>query len=262
MQTVGGYGDRRGGAVIRLALTFILAAALAAPANGETAEDSPAKKPIPLNKKSAVSKNDARLASALAKEPVMERGLTVESPLRIVEYFMNRPELASRLMAQSDVVSGEIHSEEDADGWTFTGKSGARYVFRPAQAGKDVRFVRFSYFHGASMGIGLRISGSGAVVVSVSHGKTGETTALDYDVYFTEGGRPLDKMAVRVSIHMAEIMGDFTSLAEGFVTLCEAVNDYPESVADEMRDADDVFTKKEIDEFESAMGVKRRGKAR
>ncbi len=262
MQTVGGHGDRRGGAVIRLALAFITAIALTAPANGEPAGGGPEKKPIQFNKKSAVSKKDVNLSVALAGEPVMERGLTVESPLRIVEYLMSRPELASRLMAENGFSSGEMEREEDGDGWTFTGRSGARYTFRPTQAGKDIRFVGFSYFHSSPLGIGLKISGTGAVVVAVSPGKNRDGAVIDYDIYFVEGVRPLDKVAVSVSIHIAEIMGDFAEMAEGFVTLCEAVNEDPESVADEMRDMDEVFTKKETDDFESEMGVKRRGKAR
>jgi hypothetical protein len=262
MQTVRDYADRRGGEVIRIALAILIAIALAAPSNAQTVADTPPKKPIQLDKKSAVSKKDAGLASALAVEPVMERGLRVESPPRVVEYFTSRPAFASRLMAEYGDISGALEREEDADSWTFTGISGARYVFTAKAVGKNVRFVRFSYFHSSPFGIGLKISGVGAVVMSVSPGKTRETAAVDYDIYFAEGREPLDKIAVSVSIHMAEIKSDFAALAEGFATLCEAAYDDPESVADEMRDADDVFTKKEIDGFESAMGVKRRGKAR
>lgn len=246
----------------RIALTFIIAIALAAPSNAQTTMDGPGKKPIHFNKKSAVFKKGPSLSSALAAEPVMERGLTVDSPSRVVEYFMSRPELASRLIEEVGFGSGVIVREEDGAGWAFKGISGARYLFHAQKAGKDIGIVRFSYSHSASLGIGLKISGVGAVVMSVSPGKTGETTALDYDVYFAEGGGPLDKIAVSVSIHMAEITGDLAALAEGFATLCEAAYDDPESVADEMRDADGVFTKKEIGGFESAMGVKRRGKAR
>lgn len=250
--------------MIRIAMTFIIAIALAAPAIAETAPDGPEKKPINFhfNKKSVAFKKDPGLASALAAEPVMERGLTLESPQRVVEYFMSRPELSSRLIDENGFGSGVIAKEEDGEGWEFKGRSGARYLFHPEQAGKNVRFVRFSYHHSSPIGARLRISGSGAVVVSVSPGKTGDTAAVDYDVYFAEGGEPLDKIAGSVSIHMAEITSDLAALAEGFANLCEAAHDDPESVADEMRDADDVFTRKEIEGFESAMGVKRRGKAR
>lgn len=262
MQTVRGYRDRRGGAIGRLALTILIAASLAAPANGETVADNPQKKPLPFNKKSALSIKGPSLASALAVEPVMARGLTVEAPLRVVEYFISRPGFASRLMAENGDIPGALEKDEDGDGWTFRGESGARYVFRPVSVVKDARFVRFSYFHSSPFGIGLKISGAGALVASLSPGKTGETAALDYDVYFAEGGYPLDKIAVSVSIHIAEIINDFATLAEGFAALCETAYDDPESVADDMRDADDVFTKKEIGDFESAMGVKRRGKTR
>lgn len=258
MQTIRGYRDRRGGAIGRLVLTILIFLSLAAPANAEPVAADLEKKPIPFNKKS-VSQKDSSLASALLVEPVMERGLTVDAPIRVVEYFTNRPELASRLMAENGAVSGALEKDEDGGGWAFLGASGARYLFRTQDAGKNARFVRFSYFHASQIGIGLKISGVGAVVVSVSPRKTGET-AVDYDIYFAEGTLPLDKLAVSVSIHMAEIVSDFAALAEGFATLCETASDDPESVADDMRDADDVFTKKEIGDFESAMGVKRRGK--
>lgn len=262
MQTVRGYADRRGGEVIRIAVAILIAITLAAPLRAQTVAEAPPKKPVQFDKKSAVSKKDAGLASALAVEPVMERGLRVESPAMVVEYFTSRPAFASRLMAEYGDISGALEREEDADGWTFTGVSGARYVFTAKTVGKNVRFVRFSYFHSSPFGIGLKISGVGAVVVSVSPENKGRAATVDYDVYFAEGGEPLDKIAVSVSIQMADIMRDFAALAEGFATLCEAAYDDPESVADEMRDADDVFTKKEIDGFESAMGVKRRGKGR
>ena len=247
--------------MIRIALTFIISIALAAPAGAQTTVDGPEKKPIHFNKKSIVGAiRESPLASDV--EPVMERGLTVDAPSKIVEYFMGRLEFSSRLIDENGFGSGVIAKEEEGDGWAFTGRSGARYIFRAQQVGKDIHFARFSYSHAAPLGAGLKISGVGAVVVSVSPGKTGETAALDYDVYFTEGGQPLDKIAVSVSIHMAEITGDLAALAEEFATLCEAAYDDPESVADEMRDAPDVFTKKEIVGFESAMGVKRRVKAR
>jgi hypothetical protein len=248
--------------VTRIALTFIIAIALAAPAGAQTTGDAPGKKPIHFNKKSAVFKKDSGLASALAVEPRMERGLTADAPSKIVEYFMSRPEFSSRLIEENGFGSSVIAKEGEGDGWAFTGHSGARYVFHTEQVGKDIHFARFSYSHAAPLGAGLKISGVGAVVISVSPGKTGKTAAVDYDVYFTEGGETLDKIAVSVSIQMTEITGDLAALAEGFATLCEAAYDDPESVADEMRDADDMFTKKEIDDFESAMGVKRRGKAR
>jgi hypothetical protein len=247
--------------VTRIALTFIIAIALAAPSNAQTTVDGTERKPIHFNKKSIVGAiHESPLP--LEVEPHMERGLTVDSPPKTVEYFMRRPELASRLIEEIGLGSGVIVKEGDGDGWTFKGRSGARYLFHAQKAGKDIRFVWFSYSHSTPLAPVVKISGVGAVVMSVSPGKTGETTALDYDVYFAEGGEPLDKIAVSVSIHMAEITGDLAALAEGFATLCEAAYDDPESVADEMRDADDVFTKKETGGFESAMGVKRRGKAR
>jgi hypothetical protein len=227
--------------VTRIALAIILAIALAAPAGSQTAVDGAGKKPLRFNKISIVGAiHESPLQSEV--EPVMERGLTVDAPSRVVEYFMSRPELASRIIEENSFGSGVISKEEDGDSWAYKGRSGARYLFRAEQAGKDIRFVKFSYSHSAPLATGVKITGSGAVVVSVSPGKTKDTAAVDYDIYFAEGGEPLDKIAVSVSIHMAEIKGDLAALADGFVNLCETAYDDSESVADEMRDADDMFT--------------------
>ncbi|MBF0291126.1 MAG: hypothetical protein HQK86_03120 [Nitrospinae bacterium] len=262
MQTLGDHRDRRGGSIGRLVLTILISVSLAAPVNAEPVAD-PGKKPIPFNKNLALAKKYPILASVLKSEPSMHRDWLLEAPIRVVKYFAARPEFASRLMAEYDQISGPLEKDEDGNGWMFRGVSGAQYVFRAhGGARENVYFAKFTYFHSSSLAPQLKISGSGAVVVSISSGKDTDTTTMDYDIYFTEGGEPLDKVAVSASIHMAEIINDVASFMEAFATMCGNVNDDPESVADDMRDADDVFTKKEIGDFESAMGVKRRWKGR
>lgn len=262
MQTIWRYRNRCGGAIGRLALAMLVAAFLGGSANAQTVADKSETKPIPFNKKLVLAPKDTTLASALKSEPSMHRGWLLEAPIRVVKYFVARPEFVSRLMAEHDQISGPLEKDEDGNGWMFKGVSGAQYVFRAQDAGKNVYFAKFTYFHSSSLAPKLKISGSGAVVVSISPEKNTDATTMDYDVYFTEGGEPLDKVAVSASIHMAEIINDVASFMEAFANMCGNVNDDPEGMADDMRDADDIFTKKEIAGFESAMGVKRRGKAR
>ena len=218
------------------------------------------KNPAPIEfPKSVVSGKDVVLESALRRPPEMTRDIEIEAPRRVVKYFLSRPHLAYRILDDSGASPIRLERSEDGDEWEMTGGSGSLYTLKTLRSGEDHFAIRFGFFYRAPIGIGIKLSGAGAFVGRIRT-KTGssESVFLDYDIYFSPGSLPLDKITEYLPLQRMWIAGDFKSAARAFAELCESAVDDPETMVDDMEFSEDVFTPGEIREFRLVFGLKKR----
>jgi len=199
--------------------------------------------------RSAIPKDDVWLKNALDSAPEMKRGLEIDAPGKVVFYMLARPYLAYRIADDYGYSPILLEKSEEGDDWEVTGGTGAVYSFRKLWEKDGVYFLRFTFFYRAPVGIGLKTSGAGAVVVRFKESGKAKNVIADYDVYFSPGDLPLDKLTEYFPLQKSWIMEDFSSISDAFTDLCESISDDPESILDDMEWSEDDFTAGELKNF-------------
>lgn len=210
--------------------------------------------PIPFSCKNDLIKKDDPVCATLKQKPWSTRNIVVDDvPLSSLKYFFKRPLVAHKISKLLGTSSISLYKAEDAEEWDMTGKSGAIYIFKNISNTDESFLLRFSYFYRAPVGIGIKLSGTGAVAGRIRENKKEKAFYIDYDIYFTAGKLPLDSPAKIIKIHEIWIQDDFTAIARAFTELLLDVADDPEDIADEMETADDLFNQNEIDSFQATL---------
>ncbi len=205
-------------------------------------------KPLPYPSK-IISKKDSLLVRAAAREPLMLRGRRIEAPLKIVNYFFPRPWLAYRLAEQAQGSSLSFSLDKEEGEWEMTA-IGRSYELKPLAGDEKTKVLKFTFLFRFPLGIGLKTSGGGFVVIRARLEDGDEGSLIDYDIYLVTGSGPIDKLTKSFPIIQNSLArADMESVISPFAMLCEAVADDPESVAEEMKEADETFSEKEVEEF-------------
>ncbi len=225
--------------MIRLvALSLLLAVA----AGAESVERLPYELAAPPDNKSA-------LAQALAGEPTMVRDVYIDTRLPFVRYLLDHPVIAHKLTQLFSSEPFTLEKPEDEDEW-YMHISGRDYRWKTVETKDGARILSYS-LSAKLLPVGkLSATGDGALLVSAKEGDDAEETNVGYDIYFTPGNTKIDKLTKGFSgFQQGMVAQDFERVADVFKQLCETVGDDTESIADEMADADDLFTKADVAEY-------------
>ncbi|MBI5816069.1 MAG: hypothetical protein HZB29_10740 [Nitrospinae bacterium] len=213
------------------------------------AESGAADEPAPISfPRKAIPAKDKKLAIALGFPPQMIRDAEAGADLRTTRYLMKHPSLCARLMGEYGR-SATLEKDEDSGAWTLKAASGASYVFTVIHTSEEVTLLKFNFFIRSGMGIGLKISGTGALVIKTGPGEGKGATRVDYDVYFARGALPLDSPASAIQVHEGVILGDFGAILQAFSDLSGSVTDEAGLIAREMEREKDTFAPEEVKEF-------------
>ncbi|VAX14805.1 hypothetical protein MNBD_NITROSPINAE04-1018 [hydrothermal vent metagenome] len=205
-------------------------------------------KPLPYPSET-ISKKDSLLVRAAASEPLMLRGRRIEAPLKIVNHFFARPWLAYRLAEQIAASPLSFSLDKEGGEWEMAA-IGRHYQFGPLEVDKEIKILKFTFLFRLPLGIGLKTSGGGFIVIRTRLEDGDEGSLIDYDIYLVTGSGPIDKLTRSFPIIQNSLaQADMESVISSFAMLLEAVADDPESVVDEMKDADETFSEKEVEEF-------------
>ncbi len=250
--------------MIRSILAAALAGALFAASSpgDEKPEGDESSKPISYPS-SSIPKKDEQLVRASAREPVMIRGRGIEAVKEVVDYLMSRPGLAFRLIEELHGAPFSFSTAEEDNQWEMT-TAGRFYAFEPLKGGERTHVLKFTFLFRFPLGIGLKTSGGGMVVIRAKQAgaEPEEETLIDYDIYLVTGYLPIDKLTKRIPfIQSGLARSDFESVLTVFTLLCESVADDPGAVAEDMAEADETFTAKEVNEFRKTFVIPDRAHA-
>ncbi|MGK7346745.1 MAG: hypothetical protein ACNS63_13145 [Candidatus Nitrospinota bacterium M3_3B_026] len=250
-----GHPGHRRGDPVRSALAFIFFALLqGAPLPSSAADEGKTPAPIAIDKKSLPE--DPALEKLLEAAPAMVRDAGMKASPEAAAYFFERWRLAHRILEVFGQSPVSVEKSGTGGEWGVTGRSGGVYYVKKAWSAGDVYLLRFSYFYRAPVGVGLKVSGIGAVAVRLRPEKEedGETVYLDYDLYFEPGQLPLDAVTEYVPVQKAWIQEDLRSAASAFADFVETAHEDPQSVIDDMMWNEDEFTAEEIEDFQKTFG--------
>ncbi len=205
----------------------------------------------PINyPKSSIPKEDESLKLILKLTPLTERDIHIPAKMKVVEYLFTRPTLAYRLLELFGGKPATLEEAEEGNEWDVKINNGGLYTFETVWIGNDRALLKFGYFYRAAIGIGIKFSGLGAVIVRMRPDpEEKDAMYIDFDIYAKPGDLPLDKLLKAAPVHREWFRSDFMTIASSFIELCKTADDDPESVADDMAEADDLFTEKEAGLF-------------
>jgi len=205
--------------------------------------------PIALDLKSMRPEGKIVAGTLGKKKPLMIRDVEIEAPLKLVDYFVSRFDLAYRIMDENSIAPFALDREDDGAGWEMAG-TGKEYTFSLLGGSLGTTVLEFSFYYKPPIGIGVKMTGSGMVVFRLKKGESKPLTLVDYDIYFIAGSTPVDRLTKKAPFIQTSIIGDdINSVLRSFIELCEGVYEDPETVADEMEMSDDVFTEAEVREL-------------
>lgn len=246
---------------VLLALIFLTALPL--PSRAADEKPSPTEKkekkaPEPIGfPKSVMPPDEPLLKTAVESPPDMARNVEIYAKKKSVDYFLRRPGLAYRILDDYGTSPVTIDKGE-AGAWEMTASSGAFYTLKKLWEKDRAYLVRFGFFYRAPIGIGIKLSGAGAVAFRFRTKPDSESVFLDYDIYFAPGGLPLDKVAEYLPVQKLMIVDDLRQVAEAFAELIETAEYDPEMMADDMEWSEDLFSDEEVESFRKAFGVGKR----
>lgn len=249
-----GHPGHRRGDPVRSALAFIFFTLLQGAPLPSSADDEKTHGPIAIDKKSLP--DDPVLEKLLKAAPEMVRDAWMKASPEAAAYFFERWRLAHRILevfGQSPVSVEKSGTEGE---WEVAGRSGGVYHVRKAWGSGGVYLLRFSYLYRAPVGVGLKVSGIGAVAVRLRPEKEEDFDGvyIDYDLYFEPGQLPLDAVTEYLPVQKAWIQDDLRSMALSFADFVETAHEDPQSVIDDMMWNKDDFAEEEIEDFQRTFG--------
>jgi len=231
-------------------VAFYAVALMVTPCSGAQREKGGAYiKPLPYPSK-AISKQDSLLVRAVLRKPSTFRGRRIEAPLKIINYFIARPWLAYRLaeQLQESPLSFSFYKEEGEWGMSAIGR---QYELKQLSVDKKIKVLKFTFLFRFPLGIGLKTSGGGFIVIQTGQDSDDEVSLIDYDLYLVTGSGPIDKLTRSYPfIQDSFARADIELALSSFAMVVESVADDPESVAEDIKEADGIFSEKEVEEFE------------
>lgn len=232
-------------------LLFCFNLLAASPSHSADKEKPEPDKPLKFSSE-VITKDDSLLAKAMAKEPLMIREKEIEAPLKMTDYFLSRPWLTYRLAEELTGASFSFSLDKTEGEWELnvTSAIARSYNLTPLSNRKSTKVLKFVFLFKFALGIGIKSTGGGFVVIRSGPNADNDGAVIDYDIYLVTGSTPIDKLTKQLPfIHNSLAQADMELALMPFIELCELVADDPESVAEEMEEADEVFSKNEIEEF-------------